>query len=256
MRSPPYGRPPPHEHPRPHHFDLEALRLEIVTTCVGFDDFLDATLQLNFPHADTFIVVTSHQDRKTQAVAQKHGAICVETDLFRKNGRNFNKGAAINAGMDYFQYYGWRLHIDADIVLPDNFRRILFNLAHLDPNAIYGADRADVVGYGALLALRGTPQHLWRCLIEAPGLAVGARYVDPLRGYVPLGFFQLWNAFTQKCYPYSLGSAAHDDIMFAAQWPQSHRRHLASTICYHLCSRPPRWSENWDGNRKQPALKK
>src|SRR5580700_5612305 len=85
----------------------ESLRLEAVTVSVGFDDFLDVTLGLNHPHLDTQIVVTTHADRATQAVARKHGAICVLTDLFTKNGRNFNKGAAINAGFSRFQYYGW-----------------------------------------------------------------------------------------------------------------------------------------------------
>src|ERR1700726_1301465 len=120
-------------------FEREALRLEAVPICVGFDDFLDVTLSLNHCHLDTMIVVTSHDDRKTQLVARKHGAICVQTDLFKKNGRSFNKGAAVNAGFDHFQYHGWRLHLDADIVLPDNFRRLLFNHSHLDRDAIYGA---------------------------------------------------------------------------------------------------------------------
>ena len=51
----------------------ESLRLEAVTACFGFDDLLDATLALNHPHLDTTIVVTSHDDRRTQAVAHKHG---------------------------------------------------------------------------------------------------------------------------------------------------------------------------------------
>lgn len=132
----------------------ESLRLEAVTACVGFDDLLDATLALNHPHLDTMIVVTSHDDRRTQAVAHKHGATCVQTDLFKKNGRAFNKGAAINAGLSRFQYHGWRLHLDADIALPDNFRRVLFNHTHLDPACIYGADRCDVIGCEELRATR------------------------------------------------------------------------------------------------------
>ena len=124
----------------------ESLRIEAITTCVGFDDILDITLGLNHPHLDTMIVITSHDDKKTQHVAQKHGAVCVQTDLFKKNGRNFNKGAAINAGMARYQYHGWRLHLDSDIILPDNFRRMLFNHTHLDENCIYGADRIDVIG--------------------------------------------------------------------------------------------------------------
>lgn len=238
---------------------IEALRLEAVTVCVGFDDFLDVTLALNSPHLDSMIVVSDHNDRKTHAIAKKHGAICVQTDLLRKNGRNFNKGAAINAGMDHFQYHGWRMHLDADIVLPDNFRRLLFNHSHLDSAAIYGADRVDVIGKRTLNELRRglekEPQHAFRCLIsprhDAP---MSPRYVDNLRGYVPIGFFQLWNARAQKPYPYSLGGAAHDDVMFAAQWPHGYRRHLPTAVVYHLCAREPKWGENWDGNRKQPRL--
>lgn len=205
------------------------------------------------------IVVSDHRDKRTHQVARKHGAMLVQTDLFAKNGRNFNKGAAINAGMDYFQYHGWRLHLDSDIVLPDNFRRVLFNHSHLDSAAIYGADRVDVIGKRALNELRHSlreePQHAWKCLVNPRhNSPVSPRYVDNLRGYVPLGFFQLWNARAQKPYSYSLGTAAHDDVMFAAQWPRSHRHHLPGAFCYHLCAREPKWGENWDGNRKQPRL--
>src|SRR5476649_1568604 len=166
----------------PTKFTLESLRLEAVTVCVGFDDLLDLTLPLNHPHLDTMIVVTNHDDRRTQQVVKKHGAICVQTDLFTKNGRHFNKGAAINAGMGRFQYHGWRLHLDSDIILPDNFRRVLFNHTHLEPNDIYGADRIDVIGLDELKALRAamlkSPQTAWTFLLNpANQRAIGSRYV-------------------------------------------------------------------------------
>lgn len=237
----------------------ESLRLEAVTTCVGFDDVLDVSLGLNHPHLDTMIVVTTHGDKATQQVAKKHGAICVQSDLFGKNGRKLNKGAAINAGFDRFQYHGWRTHLDADIVLPDNFRRMLFNHTHLDCHCIYGADRVDIVGRDELHALRCSldhePQHAWRAFLSSrQHRPLSPRYVDTLRGYCPIGFFQLWHATCQKPYPWSLGTAAHDDVMFAAEWPCSHRRHLPTVLCYHLCAHPPRLGENWDGNRKQPRF--
>jgi len=236
-------------------FQSEALRLEAVTACVGFADLLDATLTLNHPHLDTMIVVTTHADHQTQAVAKKHGAICVLSDLFKKNGRSFNKGAALNAGFARVQYHGWRMHLDADIALPDNFRRILFNHTHLDRDCIYGTDRVDVIGLKELAGIRsGAPQHSEGVFVSSPR-PLSPRYVDTLRGYVPIGFFQLWHAQCQKPYPFSLGTAAHDDVMFAEQWPGSHRRHLPTAICHHLCTREPRLGENWDGNRKQPALK-
>jgi hypothetical protein len=236
----------------------ESLRLEALTACVGFDDMLDVTLGQNHPHLDTMIVVTSHDDRATQLCAQKHGAICVQTDLFKKNGRNFNKGAALNAGMSRFQYHGWRLHLDSDIVLPDSFRRVLFNHTHLDPHCIYGADRMDVVGLDELRdILAAGPQHTHSAFIHPRSQRpISPRFVDPLRGYLPIGFFQLWHAAFQKPYPYSLGTAAHDDTMFSEQWATEHRRHLATVLCYHLCSQEPKLGENWEGHRGQPRLKK
>ena len=233
----------------------ESLRLEYVTTCVGFDDLLDHTLRLNHPHVDTAIVVTSHDDKKTQGVAKKHGAICVQSDLFKKNGRNFNKGAAINAGMGRFQYHGWRMHLDSDIALPDNFRRVLFNHTHLDQSCIYGADRVDVVGLKALKERTGENQHAHGVFVSGGGAPLSPRYVDTLRGYVPIGFFQLWHAAAQKMYPWSLGTAGHDDVQFAEQWCTEHRRHLPTVICHHLCAAPPALGENWDGHRRQPRFK-
>jgi hypothetical protein len=236
-----------------HVYVREALRLEAVITSVGFDDMLDATLSANMAHLDTMIVVTSHDDRATNRVARKHGAICVQTDLFGKNARSFNKGAAINVGMDRFQYHGWRLVMDADIALPDSFRRILFNHSHLEQHCIYGADRVDVIGLEELAELR-QPQHDGG-LFVMPGhhRPLSPRYVDHLRGYVPLGFFQLYHASCQKSYPWSLGTAAHDDVMFAASWPESSRRLLPGVIVYHLCSVEPSLGQNWEG-RKQPRL--
>ncbi len=231
-----------------HHHRHHELRLEYVTTSVGFDDVLDVTLGLNHCHFDTAIVVTSHADNRTQAVARKHGAICVQTDLFGKNGRHFNKGAAINDGMSRFQYHGWRAHLDADIVVPDNFRRLLFNHSTLDHNSIYGADRIDVIGRHELRRAMGRHQHQDSYfVVQHHRQNISARYVDLLRGYVPIGYFQLWHAHCQKEYPFSLGTAAHDDVLFACQWPRSHRHILPTVLLWHLLPEPSRLGQNWEG---------
>ena len=246
-------------------YDTDALRLEGLCACVGFDDILDYTLSLNHSHFDHFIVVTSHNDWKTEAVGRKHGATVVKTDLFQKNGRNFNKGAALNAGMAYFQYHGWRQHIDADIALPDNYRRVLFNHTHLERDCLYGADRIDVVGAKNIADLRthfaDYPQHRLRFMVDPThdrqlSGPIGARLVGNLDGYTPLGYFQLWHSSCQKEYPWSLGTAAHDDVMFSRLWPLKQRRLLPSLFCYHICPSAPQWGENWDGNRKQPRMAK
>jgi hypothetical protein len=247
-----------HGHGHGHHYDQEQLRLEAVTVSVGFDDLLDVTIGFNHAQVDHLIVVTAHDDKKTQKVARKHGATVVLTDLFRKNGRNFNKGAAINAGFDYFQYHGWRCHMDSDIVLPDSFRRVLFNHSHLERHCIYGADRFNIVGQEKIkkLVRRGSIQHKHGLLLgetDDDG-KLGHRLVCKLRGYLPLGFFQMWHSSTQKPYPYSLGTAAHDDMMFASLWPEACRRHLPGAVVFHLLPSAPTVGENWDGKRKQPRL--
>jgi hypothetical protein len=246
-----------YQHPHPH--SCEDLRLEAVTVSVGFDDLLEVSLQMNLPHLDTMIVVTSHDDNKTHKLCKKYGAFCVQTDLFRKNKRQFNKGAAINIGFGYWQYHGWRMYLDSDIVLPDNFRRVIFNHTNLQKSKLYGADRINVVGKANIDKIRKngiTPQFTNRCFVESGHAEkIGGRFVSMLHGYLPLGYFQLWNAKTQKAYPYSLGSCEHDDTLFSALWPENQRELLPSTLVYHLCPRAPKWSENWEG-RKSPRLDK
>jgi hypothetical protein len=244
--------------------DKESLRLEAVVTSVGFDDMLDETLGHNMAHVDTMIVVTSHEDWRTQQVASKHGAIVVPTDLFKKNGRNFNKGAAINAGFNFFQYHGWRMHLDADIALPKNFRRTLFNHTHLERDCLYGVDRVDVVGRENIEALhtlqREHPQHRLKFLVDPTHDRklvgpIGGRLVGQLEGYTPLGFTQIFHCSRQKPYPYSLGDAAHDDTVFARLWPEAKRRLMPTVFVYHLLCSQSQWGENWDGHRRSERLK-
>jgi hypothetical protein len=248
-------------------YQADAKCLEIVTVCSGFDDILAVTLAENHSHADNYIVVTDHKDLATQRLCQKFSVRCVPTDLFQKNGRNFNKGAGINAGMGHFQYHGWRLHVDVDVLLPDSFRRLLFNHTHLERDCLYGADRFDIIGAEGVRAIRDakveTPQHMYHTgLSPVYGGKVyprmpsssSARFVSDLYGYVPIGFFQLWHASHHKEYPYSLGTAAHDDVLFGTLWPEAKRRLLPSVFVGHICGKPPSFGENWNGHRGQPRI--
>jgi hypothetical protein len=230
--------------------DLESLRLEGITTCVGFDDILDVSLTHNHPHLDHMIVVTSHEDKKTHAVARKHGATLVQTDLFTKNNRVFNKGAALQHGHSFFVYNGWRLNLDVDIMLPDNFRRILFNNTHLDKDCIYGALRTDVVGLEDLKDARKGLQHHDSYFISS-NRKIGSTFVDNLNNYCPIGWFQLYHSSNQHPHPHSLGDAAHDDVLFASLWPHSQRRLLPTVICQHLITEDLPMGSNWNGRKSK-----
>jgi hypothetical protein len=249
------------------HYQLDATKLEIITVCYRFDDILKVTLAENHGHADSYIVVTDHADHATQDLCQRFSVRCVPTDLLKKNGRNFNKGAAINHGFGHFQYHGWRLHLDTDVLLPDSFRRMLFNHSNLERDCIYGADRFDIIGKDGVSTLREakceTPQHMFHSGVSPvyggkvyPKMpsASSARFISDLYGYVPIGFFQLWHASCQRPYPYGLGTAAHDDVMFGASWPEAKRRLLPSVFVGHVCGKPPSYAENWDGKRGQPRI--
>lgn len=239
-------------------FNQDWLRLEYVTTCVGFDDLLDITLARNIAQVDTAIVVTTHEDKKTAKCVRKHGATLVQTDLFKKDGRNFNKGAAINNGFDYFRFYGWRVFMDSDILLPSGFRHRLFNYEHLNPGCLYGIDRMDINGEHAIrrFLADNRRQHTHSCLLGPTHGSFAHRYVHKLNGPCVLGFFSMWNARTQKDYPHSLGGAQHDDIAWSNLWPKAMRRHLTSSIAYHLHpGGKPKIGENWDGHRRMPRLK-
>jgi hypothetical protein len=68
-------------------------------------------------------------------------------------------------------------------------------------------------------------------------------------GYVPIGFFQMWNggSLPERRYPLNQGSAEHGDLLHAIQWPASKRRILPEIIAVHLESEPSRMGANWKG---------
>lgn len=228
-------------------------KIEAVVVSVGFDDLLAITARLNLPHLDNLFVVTTHQDAKTQRVCERLGATAVLTDAGTLRGKTFAKGSALNAGLMMCQYRGWRLVLDADIVLPDHFRRVLLNYTHVDEQCLYGADRVDVIGLDALERTIETPQwgHREEVCVPSP---IRARVVTKDYGYLPLGYFQLFHAAAAHHYPSTAGGAGLDDVAFSQQWPLSHRRLLPSVVVYHLCVTPPVGGENWDGIRRHARL--
>jgi hypothetical protein len=236
-------------------FAVEASRHEAVTTCVGFDDLLNITLEANMPHFDNFIVVGKGSDRLTRLCCEKHNATFVESHLFSHNGRNFNKGAAINQGFGHFQFHGWRMVLDVDILCPSSMRRLLAAYP-MDPSCLYHADRVDAIGWDEINRARygHCPQSHHNVIQSHSHRPIRERFVHPLYGFIPIGYFQLWHAEQQKSYPHGLGTAAHDDVLFAAQWPREKRVLLPNVIVHHLCTRQPQFMENWDGHRGQPRL--
>jgi Glycosyltransferase like family 2 len=233
------------------------MKIEAVTTCVAHADILCHSLPINRQHFDHFVVVTAPEDKATQRVCEAWGVTCKQTDSFLSRWGQFLKGAGINEGLRLLDKDAWIVHLDADIVLPPHFRGTL-EAADLDPSMIYGVDRQCFRSWSE-----------WNAFIEDPapqteddllihpqnsGRPLGDRIVYPLKGgYVPLGFFQLWNASSGITeYIAKEKTAGRDDANFACQWPRAQRALIPEIIAYHLESEPAPMATNWKGRTTKP----
>lgn len=106
------------------------------------------------------------------------------------------------------------------------------------------------------------------CCLAAPGLQqenqvfchtrhfeIGVRVIPQcFQGYVPIGFFQMWNPSVSgiHTYPEQHTSAARGDVAFAIQWPRAKRALIPEIICYHLESEQAPMGTNWNGRTTKP----
>jgi Glycosyl transferase family 2 len=233
------------------------MRIEAVTICVGYGDFLAATLPENLPLVDDLVVVTSPDDDETRAVCRRHSVHHVLSEDHRRGGP-FNKARLIQRAFDQISAQDWILHLDADIVLPRRFRPLL-EVAHLDERFIYGADRCDLSGWEEWQRLKqhagSWDNHAHECgHWFHPIYPVGSRWVSSLHGYVPIGFFQLFHAsqmiqggYHVRRYPTAHGDAARTDVQFALQWDRRNRQVVPEVITLHLSSDKSPIGANWQG---------
>lgn len=230
------------------------MKLEAVIVCKDYSDFLEHSLPENVQHFDRIVVVTHPKDGATQRLCAKFGVDCIETEEMHRHDDKFNKGRAINLGLQHLRHDGWLVHLDADIVLPHKFRQMLAH-SHLDEKKIYGADRLNVLGFDHWMANKHkcVPQHQWRYLVTPPKeFPLGSRLLHQEYGYCPIGYFQMWHSNTRRKYPIHTGSAEHSDVLFSVQWPRPLRELLAEFFVYHLESEIAEMGANWHGRKTKP----
>ena len=234
-------------------------RLECVTVCVNYSDFLRETLPYNQRHFDRFVVVTTFDDVQTRDLCQHLGVECLTTDLMTKSG-GFSKARGIDYGLANLRGDGWVVHLDADIWLPPQTRHLMSH-TDLDKTYIYGIDRTNCVGYENWRKfIESEPhspahhQHIRDCLIIPPPFPMGSRIsVRHYGGYIPIGFFQLWHqGRSKRRYPIDHGGAERTDVLHSLQWPASQRKILPELIAVHLESEPSRMGANWNGRTSMP----
>ena len=93
--------------------------IHAITVCVNYSHLLKYTIIANRHFFKRWIIVTHETDLDTIKLCKKHNL----EYIFSKSlyNRTFFKGGAINEAIDYLGGVDWILHIDADVVLPQNF---------------------------------------------------------------------------------------------------------------------------------------
>ncbi len=228
--------------------------IECVIVCQNYSDFLENTLPSNLTQLDRIVVVTHPDDKDTQNLCSRFSVNWVATTAMNMDGDAFNKGRCINIGLGHLKGSDWILHLDADILLPHNFRNML-NMSTLEKHNLYGCDRVNVRGYEHWCAHKDKiiPHYASNYFIEPPAeFPFGARIVHKEHGFVPIGFFQLFHSTMGRRYPINQGNAEHTDVLFAALWPREHRVLLPEVIVYHLESEHSHMGKNWNGRKTKP----
>ncbi len=233
-------------------------KIEAITVCVDFADYLEQTLPGIRNAVDSVTVVTTPSDRRTEAVARRLGARVVQTTAMFDDDAKFSLGAAINVGLDRIDRDGWVLLVDADIVLGRGTGALLKALP-LDERKIYGVDRVHCRGWARWLHLRDKGVRINPAATTALGLPLGDRItnLDGL-GYLPCGFFQLWNPEGSGAHDFPVhpaGTAEGSDMAHAARWPRAGRELIPELIVVHLETERPASTIGADwGGRKTPEF--
>jgi hypothetical protein len=235
----------------PHH----PMYIEGVTICDGYADFLRVTMPYMLSVVDRLIVGTSPQDEETRDLCRQHHVQCILSTEHRRRG--FNKGRLIERCLQHTSANGWRLHVDSDIVLPHRMRHYLVS-ADLDPQGIYGVDRVMIHSRAQWERFKASDylQHHHHSVDLPRGYSVGGRWAAHQSGYVPIGFFQLWNSAADEWrgsrirrYPESHGNACRTDVQFGLQWDRRDRHLLPEIAVVHLESEAAGLGVNWNGRK-------
>ncbi len=230
--------------------------IEAVTVSVGYGDFLAVAAAENRGLLDRWVVVTTPADEETREVCRRFNLETVLTEEFEREGPGaFAKARGINRGLAMLSAGAWRLHLDADVVLPPTFR-LQLDQAHLDEQGLYGCDRVMVRSWQEWQQFRTSgwlPQD-YHARTNVPPFPLGTRWTSPHDGYVPIGFFQLWHAaadewrgIRHRRYPERHGNAARSDVQFGLQWDRRLRHLIPELFVLHLESEPAPLGANWNG---------
>jgi len=191
------------------------MKFEAIIVAYNYKDFLSTTLPLNLEVLDHVVVITKENDpiiEYCQSLKSDKISIVI-TDAFHHDGAKFNKGLVINIGFQNLIHKEWVMTLDADIVLPpdfkDKFCKSFNNLEY-----IYGSRRYNI-----------DTRKEWE------DLQAGRKTVNDFilfRGF-GYGFLTMWHYHSSTfqrllkdnnglAYPFWIKEAREIDWMFVRNW--------------------------------------
>lgn len=248
------------------------IEINAITVCVNYSHLFKFCMP-NKRFFKRWLIVTVEEDRDTIALCKEHKL----EYIFSKKlyNRQFSKGEAINEALDYIGYdEEWYCHIDADVLLPNNFPDTFPTEPTTGRGRIVGSKKLKCIDVDTLQT-RGPFQH-WQHYLDEPILAnnlycMGRVNVDEeedfsnfdpqtyfdksdqiVQRYKGYGYFQLWNMpkffdmypDLHHVYPSMSKNAGHDDWIFSKMFWQIIS---LSTYCIHLSPE----KLNWDGKNSK-----
>lgn len=207
-----------------------ANRIDVVIISVDYNDFLEITLERNRRIFDHITVVTSPSDNRCVEICEANGVNVVVTDSMYSDGAKFNKGKAINDGLNSISDPDVVLLMDADIIVQD-----FAGLSDIEEDCIYYRDRIMLRDYDSYD--RFTNLHIYNqnsYLFEKNG-ASGFE----VESIGPVGYFQLFKYNRRAHYPESFTDASWSDVRFANKF---RRKFKIDTPVLHLGESRKNWS--------------
>ncbi|HEY4062357.1 MAG TPA: glycosyltransferase family A protein [Puia sp.] len=238
------------------------MKLEAVVVCINYSDFLKVTLPNNKQFFDKLVVVTDEQDINTVKVCEFYNVQCIKTNAFYDDADRPgkpNKARGINIGLKALSLDGWVVQLDSDIWLPPMTRSIL-ERQPLSKENIYGIDRMMCNSYADFydfLYVKTKPVHEGWIYLHLDLFPLGQRITQYYgEGYMPIGYFQLWNPKGSNIFSYPVVQAAFDrtDILHLKQWKRERRAFIPELICIHLASEEHKQGQNWEGRKTRSFL--
>ena len=206
-------------------------KIDVIITSVDYNDFLILSLENNTKYFENITVVTSNDDIICQNICKSYGVKCITTDAFYEDDFVFNKGKAINIGIESIVNPEFILLLDADIIVTNKF-----DLSNLELDTLYTSDR--------WICYNHFQYERWR---------KGETQVNNLPKYERdngYGFFQLFNfnnSLDVKWYPSELENSSHPDLKFSSLFS---KKQTIDVDIIHLGD----VKKNWDGRKSEKFI--